>query len=91
MIAIVGIIAFLTELCLSLIVTKIATIALTYTGIYDGDTVVLYGRSNVLRELNSRRNDASGQRAQQAAVNDQKGHDSRQEQSDRQYRRKKRK
>jgi hypothetical protein len=33
LIAIVGIIAFLTVLCLSLIVTRIATIALTYTGL----------------------------------------------------------
>lgn len=33
MIAVVGIIAFLTVLCLSLIVTKMAAIALTYTGL----------------------------------------------------------
>jgi hypothetical protein len=31
--AVVGIIAFLTVLCLSLIVTRIATVALTYTGL----------------------------------------------------------
>jgi hypothetical protein len=33
LIAVVGIIAFLTVLCLSLIVTRIATVALTYTGL----------------------------------------------------------
>jgi hypothetical protein len=43
-----------------------------------GDTVVLYGRSKVLRELTFRRDDPSGEQAHSEAVNDQKSHERRQ-------------
>ena len=59
------------------------------TEIYAGDTVVLYGRSKVLRELTFRQNDPDGEQAHEKAVEDQRDHDSKQERDDRQYRRKK--
>jgi hypothetical protein len=59
------------------------------TGIYAGDTLVLYGRADDLRELTFRRDDTSGQKAHEQAVDDQKNHENRQARQDRQYRRKK--
>ena len=59
------------------------------TEIYAGDTMVLYGRSSDLRELTFRRDDPSGQKAHEKAVDDQKGHENRQARQDRHYRRKK--
>ena len=56
------------------------------TNIYAGDTLVLYGRADDLRELTFRRDDPSGQKAHEKAVDDQKSHEDRQA---RQYRRKK--
>lgn len=61
------------------------------TQIYSGDTMVLYGRSQDLRELSFRRDDPSGEAAHRKAVDDQKGYASRQAHQDRQYRRKKQK
>lgn len=43
-----------------------------------GDTVVLYGRSKVLRELTFRRDDPSGEQAHAEAVSDQRSHERRQ-------------
>jgi NhaP-type Na+/H+ and K+/H+ antiporter len=57
------------------------------TEIYAGDTVVLYGRSQALRDLTFRRDDPSGQRAHEAAVSDQKSHESRQARDETKYRR----
>jgi hypothetical protein len=59
------------------------------TEIDTGDTLVIYGRSKVLHELTFRRDDPSGQKAHEAAVNDQKSHESRQERTERYFRRKK--
>jgi Trk K+ transport system NAD-binding subunit len=59
------------------------------TEIYAGDSVVLYGRSQVLRELTFRRNDADGQQAHRKAVSNQKNHESRQARDEQKYRRRK--
>jgi hypothetical protein len=55
------------------------------TKIFVGDTVVLYGRSKVLHQLTLRRDDPSGQKAHEQAVNDQKNIEGTQESQERQY------
>lgn len=44
------------------------------TEIYNGDTLILYGRVEKLQELNRRRADAAGDRAHERAVSEQKKH-----------------
>jgi hypothetical protein len=49
------------------------------TEIYPGDTLVLYGRADAIRQLTERQNDPSGQRQHEAAVDEQRRHAEKQE------------
>ncbi len=112
MLGIIGIIALITALTMSLIITRIATIALTMTGlshegvnilgvyrddgtyvgvprgdtkIYEGDTLILYGREKTLRELDKRRAGTGGDIAHEQSKSDQQEHMQRQAEQERRH------
>jgi hypothetical protein len=61
------------------------------TEIYDDNTLILYGRAKVLRELDQRKADLSGDRAHEQAVSDQKQQEAEQDRREEEYRRKREK
>jgi len=60
------------------------------TCIHAGDTLILYGRSDVLRELDQRRGGGAGDAAHERSVDDQQQHMARQEHQEREFERKRR-
>jgi NhaP-type Na+/H+ and K+/H+ antiporter len=56
------------------------------TDLYEDDTVVLYGRSKTLRDLDRRRADAGGDQAHADAVGEQRIHEAQQEQKEQEHR-----
>jgi len=58
------------------------------TDIYSGDTLMLYGRAQVLSDLDQRRADLSGEQAHEDAVSEQKEEEARQDIQDKQYKKK---
>lgn len=59
------------------------------TEIYSGDTLILYGRSKILQNLDIRRNDEAGEQAHREAVGEQQRHQQQQETEERKQQRKK--
>jgi len=55
------------------------------TEIYAGDTLVIYGRSKAVEELDKRRADASGERAHHAAKKEQKRHKDEQDRREKEF------
>ena len=60
------------------------------TNLHSGDTLIMYGRSDVLLDLRKRRNDIAGEKAHQKAVDNQKAQDAVQEKQDKRHEEKKR-
>lgn len=60
------------------------------TELYDGDTLVLYGRGKRLRELAERESDPKGEAAHREAVSDQEAHVREQDRQEAEHKRKKR-
>jgi len=58
------------------------------TDISPGDTLILYGRAKILRNLEQRRSGESGEQQHQEAVQEQRQHEARQEQQEREHERK---
>jgi len=58
------------------------------TEIYAGDTLIIYGRSESLRELDKRRADAGGDRAHQEAKETQKRKKDEQDRQEREHKKK---
>jgi len=90
MLGIVGIIAFLTVLGIYRSDGDYIGVPRGETEIYDKDTLVVYGRSKSLRELEQRRADRSGDLAHDNSVNEQTKHHAEQEQRERAHKQKRR-
>jgi len=58
------------------------------TEIYPGDTLILYGRSKVLRDLDTRQRDIGGQRAHEEAVGEENRHRRQQKEKEQEQKRK---
>lgn len=58
------------------------------TDIYSGDTLILYGRTKVLSELDQRRADVKGEQAHENAVSEQKREEAQQDIQEKQYKEK---
>ena len=58
------------------------------TEIYPGDTLILYGRAQKLRELDGRRADITGDQAHDSSIREQKQHMEEQNRQEREYKRK---
>ena len=54
------------------------------TKVYAGDTLILYGRTGALRDLDTRRDDESGQKAHEQAVGEQQKHEMKEKRQDEQ-------